>query len=158
MLSRSVVSDSVRPWTMAHQTPLSLGILQQEYWSGLPFPSPEDLPNSGIEPKSPSLQRDWRILYCLSHQGFVTNFPLIWKFNTTNIYLTVSVDQKSGHVLAGCLGFKVSHSVAIKVVSPRVTQKKAPPFWERKGSCPSSSFRMYFLEPLLGSSWGELLF
>ena len=107
---------------------------------------------------NPSLPHCWRILYCLSHQGFVTNFPLIWKFNTTNIYLTVSVDQKSGHVLAGCLGFKVSHSVAIKVVSPRVTQKKAPPFWERKGSCPSSSFRMYFLEPLLGSSWGELLF
>ena len=61
---------------------------------------------------NPSLPHCWRILYCLSHQGFVTNFPLIWKFNTTNIYLTVSVDQKSGHVLAGCLGFKVSHSVA----------------------------------------------
>ena len=43
---------------MAHQTPLSLGILQQEYWSGLPFPSPEDLPNSGIEPKSPALLAD----------------------------------------------------------------------------------------------------
>ena len=53
--SRSVMSESARPWTVALQTPLSMGILQQEYWNGLPFPSPKDLPNSGIEPKSPVL-------------------------------------------------------------------------------------------------------
>ena len=38
------------PWTVAHQAPLSVGFPRQEYWSGLP--SPEDLPNPGIEPKS----------------------------------------------------------------------------------------------------------
>ena len=43
------------PWTVAHQAPLSLGLPRQEYWSGLPFPSPGDLPNSGIEPTSPAL-------------------------------------------------------------------------------------------------------
>ena len=43
------------PWTIAHQAPLSLGFPRQEYWSGLPFPSPGDLPNSGIEPMSPAL-------------------------------------------------------------------------------------------------------
>ena len=43
---------------VAHQTPLSMGFSGQEYWSGLPFPSPEDLPNPGIEPKSPMLQAD----------------------------------------------------------------------------------------------------
>ena len=48
----SVMSNSATPWTAAHQAPLSLGFSRQEYWSGLPFPSPEDLPNPGIEPTS----------------------------------------------------------------------------------------------------------
>ena len=42
-------------WTVAHQTPLSMGFSRQEYWSGLPFPLPGDLPNPGIEPGSPAL-------------------------------------------------------------------------------------------------------
>ena len=42
------------PWTVAHQAPLSLGIPRQEHWSGLPYPPPEDLPDSGIEPESPA--------------------------------------------------------------------------------------------------------
>ena len=46
------------PWTVAHQTPLSMGFSRQEYWSGLPFPSPGDLPNPGIQPGSPALQSD----------------------------------------------------------------------------------------------------
>ena len=44
------------PWTAAHQAPLSMGFSRQEYWSGLPFPSPGDLPVPGIEPGSPTLQ------------------------------------------------------------------------------------------------------
>ena len=59
MLSCSIVSDSfVIPWTVAHQTPLSTEFSRQEYWSGLPFPSPGDLPDPGIEPGSPTLQVD----------------------------------------------------------------------------------------------------
>ena len=46
------------PWTVAHQAPLTLEFSRQEYWSGLPFPSPGDLPNPGIEPESPALQAD----------------------------------------------------------------------------------------------------
>ena len=46
------------PWTIARQAPLSMGFSRQEYWSGLPFPPPGDLPNPGIEPVSPSLQAD----------------------------------------------------------------------------------------------------
>ena len=46
------------PWTAAHQAPLSMRFSRQGYWSGLPFPSPGDLPNPGIEPESPSLQAD----------------------------------------------------------------------------------------------------
>ena len=45
-------------WTVAHQAPPSMGFSKQEYWSGLPFPSPGDLPNPGIEPTSPALQAD----------------------------------------------------------------------------------------------------
>ena len=40
------------PWTLAHKAPLCMGFSRQEYWSGLPFPSPGDLPNSRIEPIS----------------------------------------------------------------------------------------------------------
>ena len=43
------------PWTAACQAPLSMGFPRQEYWSGLPFPSPGDLPYPGIEPLSPAL-------------------------------------------------------------------------------------------------------
>ena len=42
----------VTPWTVAHQAPLSVAFSRQEYWSGLPFPSPGDLPDPGIEPVS----------------------------------------------------------------------------------------------------------
>ena len=60
----------VAPWTVACQAPLSMGFPKQEYWSGLPFLSPGDLPDSGIEstvkPASPALQVD---SLPLSHQG-----------------------------------------------------------------------------------------
>ena len=48
----------VTPWTAACQAPLSMGFSRQEYWSGLSFPSPGDLPDPGIEPGSPALQAD----------------------------------------------------------------------------------------------------
>ena len=46
------------PWTVAYQAPPSMGFIRQEYWSGLPFPSPGDLPDLGIEPRSPAFQAD----------------------------------------------------------------------------------------------------
>jgi hypothetical protein len=46
------------PWPVAYQAPLSMGFSRQEYWSGLPFPSSGDLPDSGIEPGSPAFQAD----------------------------------------------------------------------------------------------------
>ena len=55
----------VTSWTVACQTPLSMGFSRQEHWSGLPFPAPRNLPNPGIEPASPGR---W-ILYHLNHQG-----------------------------------------------------------------------------------------
>ena len=57
--SLSCVRLFVTPWTTAaSQAPLSMGFSRQEYWSGLPLPSPGDLPDSGIEPRSPTLQAD----------------------------------------------------------------------------------------------------
>ena len=45
-------------WTVAYQAPLSMGFSRQEYWGGLPFPSPGDLPDPGIEPGSPASEAD----------------------------------------------------------------------------------------------------
>ena len=56
LLSR--VQLFVTPWTVAHQAPLSMEFSRQEYWSGLPFPSPGDLPDPGIELGSLALQAD----------------------------------------------------------------------------------------------------
>ena len=59
MLSRSVVSDSLRPHGLQPARLLCpWGFSRQEYWSGLPCPPPGDLPNPGIEPRSPALQAD----------------------------------------------------------------------------------------------------
>ena len=49
---------TVTLWTVACHAPPSLGFSRQEYWSGLPFPFPGDLPNPGTEPRSPALQAD----------------------------------------------------------------------------------------------------
>ena len=50
------------PWTVAHKAPLSMGFSRQEYWSGLPFSPPGNLPDPGIEPGSPTLQADSLLL------------------------------------------------------------------------------------------------
>ena len=51
----SIVSNFATPWTVVHHAPLSRGFSRQEYWSGLPFPPPGDLPGPGIEPASAAL-------------------------------------------------------------------------------------------------------
>ena len=56
LLSRVLLFATL--WTVAYQAPPSMGFSRQEYWNGLPFPSPGDLPNSGIEPRSPAFQAD----------------------------------------------------------------------------------------------------
>ena len=57
-VGHSVVSNFATLWTVAHQGRLSMGFSQQEYWSGLPFPSPGYLPDSWIKPRFPALQAD----------------------------------------------------------------------------------------------------
>ena len=56
--SLSPVQLFATPWTVAYQAPLSMGFSRQECWSGLPFPSSRDLPDPGIEPRSPTLHAD----------------------------------------------------------------------------------------------------
>ena len=62
-------------WTVACQTPLSMEFSRQEYWSGLPFPTPGDIPDPGIEPAS--LARDGTHVSCISSlaAGFITTAP-----------------------------------------------------------------------------------
>ena len=54
-VSHSVMSDSATPWAVAHRAPLSMEFSRQEYYSGLPCPSPGDLPGPGTDPGSPAL-------------------------------------------------------------------------------------------------------
>ena len=63
---QSLVSDAVTLWTGALQAPLSVGFPRREYWSGVPFPAPGDLPNPGIEPKFSASQAD---SLPLNHEG-----------------------------------------------------------------------------------------
>ena len=59
-------------WTVSYQAPLSMGFSMQEYWSSLPFPSPGDHPNSGIEPRSPAQKAD-SLPITMALFGHVTN-------------------------------------------------------------------------------------
>ena len=71
-------------WIVAHQAPLSMGFSRQEYWSGLPCPSPGDLPYPGIEPGSPPLQAD---SLPLSHQRSLTAVQLCFIFDNGRSHL-----------------------------------------------------------------------
>ena len=59
LVAKLYLATLATPWTVAHQAPLSLGFFGQKYWSGLPFPSPGDLPDPGIKPGFPALQADY---------------------------------------------------------------------------------------------------
>ena len=64
----SVVSDSVTSWPVALQAPLSMGFSGQEYWSGLPFPPPGDLPHPGIEFASPESVKKQQLELDMKHR------------------------------------------------------------------------------------------
>ena len=72
LCAHSVMSDSAAPWTVAHQAPLSMGFSRQDSWSELPFPSPGDLPDPGIQAGSPI----W-VSYQLSHWGSPCMLPCL---------------------------------------------------------------------------------
>ena len=70
-VSLSVMSNSATLWIVALQAPLSMGFSRQEYWNGLPLPSPRDLPNPGL---NPGLLHGRQIIYSLSQQGSPKNY------------------------------------------------------------------------------------
>ena len=61
------------PWTVAHQAPLSIEFPKQEYWGELSFPSPRNIPNPGIEPRSPALQAESLLSEPLVHLLYIKN-------------------------------------------------------------------------------------
>ena len=102
----------VIPWTVAHQTPLSLGFSRQEYWSGLPFPLPGDLPNPGIKPvflESPAsagrffaTRAIWKALIdYISHYNIEilsANHAMVQSFSGTKYHWVPSLYHKIGQV------------------------------------------------------------
>ena len=81
------------PRTVASQAPLSMGFSRQEYWSGLPFPSPEELPNAGIEPWSPAWQADSLPFELQGSLIMDRDAKILSKILANNIERTIHRDQ-----------------------------------------------------------------
>ena len=111
-------------WTVAHQAPLSMGFSRQEYWSGLPFPPPGDLPNPGIEPMlpaAPALQADSSPL---SHQGRPKDTAC------------VCAVAQSGPTLCNLLDFSSPGSSVHGILQARLLEWVAISFSKGYSTCP----------------------
>ena len=107
LVSKEYFSDSfATPWTVARQAPLSMGFPRQKYWSGLPFPSPGDLPDAGLNPDLPHWQAD---SLPLSHQespssaftssltehlSCIGHFAEFWRYSEIKVIWTVNDARK----------------------------------------------------------------
>ena len=94
-----VVLDSVTPRTAAHQAPLSRWFSRQGYWSGLPFPSPGDLPDWGIEPRSPALQADSLLTEEGSLSQSFSQFPVVFDDPLSNVHATTSSNSQCSNFI-----------------------------------------------------------
>ena len=104
------------PWTVACQALLSMGFSRQEYWSGLPSPSPGDLPDPRIESGSPALQADSLPTELWGQPWYIINYLKIWQHKTKIFYhLAISMGQEFGRCLAGLFWLKVSSEDAVKM-------------------------------------------
>ena len=121
------------PWTVAHQSPLSMGFSRQEYWNGLPFPSPGDLPDPGIEPGSPALHGGRggvlrpssilikRILILFEHGAYLGTVPNSQSGPDTGNQLRVGRASPNS----------LTHQLQEAFLDPRVlnlTRSNSPPF------------------------------
>ena len=104
------------PWTVACQTPLSMGFSSQEYWNGLPFPSPGDLLVPGIEPGSPALQSDSLPTELHSNLYFPLGTP---KFGTWSLFVLCPASHILCHIL-GLLPEQGRHSPTIGYLQNRL--------------------------------------
>ena len=95
---------SEAPWTAAHQAPLSTGFPRLEYWSGLPYPSPEELPKPGIEPESSTLARGFLYHSQWSHWSPTSLEQRKWKHTSLQrhcLYCIVSPLSTHQYPLSG---------------------------------------------------------
>ena len=140
LVSHSIVSDSfVTPWTVAHQAPLSMGFPRQEYWSGLPFPSPGDLPDPGI--KAGLLHCNW-ILYCLSHREPLCHRPDIKQLRRGRERIWTQVYTPQETMYLPTLPTSEHTWWRIMVVSPRATEHedaRNQDKWSRLSWCSAAS-------------------
>ena len=147
----------VTPWTVAHQAPPSMEFSRQEYWSRLPFPSPGDLPDPGIEPGYPTLQADalqseiiWNrsmlwtrlILYTCSWQ-MLWDYKLKWKTcqwrkhcSSDGIIHSAPFPSVSFYCCLQFSSVQFSHSVVSDSLRPYESQHARPP-------CPSPAPRVH---------------
>ena len=110
------------PWTVTYETSPSMGFSRQEYWSGLPFPSPGDLPDPGIKPGSPALQAD-----ALTSEppgkpkntGRGCYFLLQGNFLTQGLNLCVLHWQEDFY---NCVPWETQHKYSIIIIEPRSLQ------------------------------------
>ena len=109
MKSLSRVRLFVTPWTVAHQAPPSMEFSRQEYWSGVPFPSPGDLPDPGIKPRSPALQADAFWSEPPGNPTIYWNYLLIYSFSDKIILVPQGWDD-----------------IIIPVVIPELEQSRDP--------------------------------
>ena len=144
LLSR--VQLFVTPWTVAYQAPPSMEFSRQEYWSGLPFPSPGDLPNQGIEPMSPTLQADVlpselpgkRLVCVIPYKPNSSKFgasrlklPCYYRYFCPNVNLFTRMLHFSPSVSSSLFSsVQFSRSVVSNSLQPHESQHTRPP-------CPS---------------------
>ena len=105
MESQSVSRSYATPWTVAHQAPLSMEFSRQESWSGLPFPSPGNLSNLGIEPGSPPLQADALPSKLTGRHGVIQAASTLREFLINKLS---SFDKKKSSIGQQCIEFQVS--------------------------------------------------
>ena len=94
LFSHQVVSNSfVTLWTVAHQAPLSMRFHRQEHWSGLPFPTPGDLPNPVIKPMSPTL---WGVSLPSELQGKPITFRMNrWEYQSRRLFHQIGLKENT---------------------------------------------------------------
>ena len=117
--SLSRVRLFVTPWTIAYQAPPSLGFSRLEYWSGLPFPSPGDLPNPGIEPGSPTFQAD-----ALTSEPPGKSEALHKNHRAQGVQ--ISSVQSLSHVRLFATSWTAAHQASLSSPTPRACSNSCP--------------------------------
>ena len=122
----------VTPWIIAHQAPLSIGLSRREYWSGLPFPSPQELPNPGTEPGSPALQTD--------------SLPSELQGSSYIKYLSVDIYKGITHICIYNETFIKIKILKTQSIQHKQCQRHSPP----RGLSHMLHFKEFLLQTLMG--------